>query len=163
MNTLDSTNTLSNSSLFNLSTVGSTCDSLRISDRNLFPCQSYVNMSSIDSEFHDLTTTDSCITLSSDNKSLVNHIQERAREVTMLSNISAMDTYCSILICISKEQSQDEHVVFDDQLYSNNSKRVENMFPEYIRWLPDPEDEPRCEKNIEDSFESRFHKILNTL
>ena len=83
--------------------------------------------------------------------------------MTMLSNISAMDTYCSIPFCITKDQSQDEYVVFDDQLYSNNSKGIENMFPEYVRWLPDPEDEPRCEKNIEDSFESQFHRILNTL
>ena len=120
-------------------------------------------MSSIDSKFHDLTTTDSCITLSSDNKSLVNHIQEGAREVTMLSNISAMDTYCSILICISKEQSQNEHVAFDDHFYSNNSKGVETMFPEYIRLLFDPENERRCEKNIENSFESQFHRTLNIL
>ena len=47
--------------------------------------------------------------------------------------------------------------------FIHNSKGVENMFPEYVRWLPDPEDEPRCEKNIEDSFESQFHRILNTL
>ena len=94
------------------------CDSLEISDQNLFQCQSNINMSSIGSEFYDARTTESCIKLSSGNKSLVNHMQEDAREVTMLSNISAMDTYCGIPFCITKDHSQDEHVVFDDQLYS---------------------------------------------
>ena len=57
-----------------------------------------------------------------------------------------MDIYCSIPFCITKDQSQDEHVVFDDQFYSNNSTGVENMFPEHVRLLSDPESEPRCEK-----------------
>ena len=90
-------------------------------------------------------------------------MQEGAREVTMLSNISAVDISCSIPLCITKDQRQDEYFVLDDQVYSYNSKVVENMFPEYIRLLSDPEGEPRCEKNIEDSFESQFHRILNTL
>ena len=162
-NTLASINTLTNSSLFNLSIIGSMCDSLGISDQNLFQCQPSINMSSIGSEFHDSRTTERCITLSSSNKSLVNHMQEGAREVTMLSNISAVDTYCSIPVCITKDQSQEEHFVLDDQVHSNNSKGVENMFPEYVRLLSDFEDEPRCEKNIEDSFESQFPRILNTL
>ena len=62
-------------------------------------------MSSIGNEFHDSRVHESCITLSSGNKSLVNHMQEAAREVTMLSNTSAMDTYCSISIGITKDKS----------------------------------------------------------
>ena len=70
--------------LFNLSTTGSTCDSLGISDQNLFQYQSSVNISSISSEFHDSRTTESFFTMSSGSESLVNHMQDGAREVTML-------------------------------------------------------------------------------
>ncbi|CAF4571004.1 unnamed protein product [Rotaria sp. Silwood2] len=154
----DTINTLSNSSLFNLSTIGAMSDSLQLSDQNLLQYQSNVNMCSIGSEFCDSRTTQSHITLSFDNRSLTNSMQERAHEVTMLSNISVMDTWCSIPVCLTKDQTEAGHGVFDDPFYSNNSTRAENMFPEYVRLLPDLEDEPEREKNIEDSSNSLFYR-----
>ncbi|CAF4536533.1 unnamed protein product [Rotaria sp. Silwood2] len=111
-------------------------------------------MTSIGNELYDSRSAQNHITLSSDNRSLTNSTQERADEVTMLSNISAMDTWCSIPVCLTKDQIQDGHDIFDDPFYSNNSTRVENMFPEYVRLVPDLEDEPEREKNIEDSSNS---------
>lgn len=72
-----------------------------------------------------------------------------------------MDTWGSIPICLTKEPSQVVNGVFDDPFYSNNSTRAGNMFPGYIRLLPDPEDEPQHEKNIEDSSNSLFYVGTN--
>ena len=159
----DSINTLTNSSLFNLPIVGFMSDTLGTSDQSLLQYKSSINISSISSDSYDSRTTQSHITLSSDNSSLINHTKKRTHEVTVLSNISAMDTWCSILVCPTKDRSQDEHVVFDNQFYSNNSKEPENRLPEYVRLFPDPEDEPGCENNIEDLSSSLFHGILNIL
>ena len=89
--TSDSINTLSNSSLFNLSTVGSMTDTLRISDQNLLQYQSSINISSIDSELCDSRNTECDIGVSLNNLSLMNTVHEEANEVKMLSNTSLMD------------------------------------------------------------------------
>ena len=60
----DSINTLSNSSLFYLSTVGSMTDTLRISNQNLPQYQSSINISSIDSELCDSRNTECDIVVS---------------------------------------------------------------------------------------------------
>ncbi len=155
--TLDTINTLTNSSLSNLFGFGSMSDSLRFSDQNLLQSQSNINMSSIGSEFYDSRISQSQITLSSDNRSLTNSTQERGHEVTMFSNISVMDTWCRIPVCFTKEQNQFEHDLFDDPFYSNNSTGAENMFPEYMRLLLDPEGKPQNEKDIEGSSNSLFY------
>ena len=70
----------------------STSDTLEISDQNPLPYQSTINLSSTDSDFDDSRTTQSGITPTSNNRSLINGTQERTYEVTILSNISATDT-----------------------------------------------------------------------
>ena len=81
-------------------------------------------MSSISSDFYASRTTRSHITLSSDNRSLINNTPKRTHEVKILSNISAIDTWCGIPVCLTKDLSEEEHVVFDNQFYSDNSKRA---------------------------------------
>ena len=74
----DIINTLSNSALFNLSTVDCTTDTLRISDQNILQYYSSINISSIDSELCDSGNTQCGIALSLNNRSLVNTVQEEA-------------------------------------------------------------------------------------
>ncbi|CAF3865475.1 unnamed protein product [Rotaria magnacalcarata] len=149
--------TLSNSSLSNLTTIDTMSGSLRFYDQNLLQYQSNVNMLSMGSELYDSRNTQSHITLSFDNNSLTNSMQEPAHELTMLSNVSVMDTWCSIPVCLTKDQTEAGYGVLDDPYYSNKSTGVENMFPEYVRLLPDSEEEPEREKNIEDSSSSQIN------
>ena len=129
----DSINTLSYSSLFNLSTAGSMTDMLRISDQNLLQYQSSINISSIDSELCDSRNTECDVGVSLNDISLMNTVHEEATEVTMLSNTSLMDTSYNIPMYFTTDESQDNHVDFDKQLYSNNSTESENIFIECIR------------------------------
>ena len=101
----DSINTLSNSSLFNLSTVGSMIDALRISDQNLLQCQSSINVSSIDSELCDSRNTECDIGVSLNNISLMNTVHEEATEVTMLSNTSLIDSSYNIPMYSTTDES----------------------------------------------------------
>ncbi|CAF4287769.1 unnamed protein product [Rotaria sp. Silwood2] len=156
-NTSDAYNTLSNSSLFNLSTADTMSDMLEVSNQNSLQYQSSSNMSLVGSEFYESTTTQSDIALSSSNRSLINNIQERAPEVTLSSNISLMDISCSIPVCLTKGEIQDGHIVFDEYLHANNSTGPENMFPEYIRLFPDHEDGPENEKKVKELSASLFH------
>ncbi|CAF4557228.1 unnamed protein product [Rotaria sp. Silwood2] len=156
-NTSDAYNTLSNSSLFNLSTADTMSDMLEVSNQNSLQCQSNINMSSIGSEFYESTITQGDIARSSSNISLINTIEQQAAEVTVLTNISLMDTSCNISVCLTKDESQDEHIVFDEYLHSNNSAGPANMFPEYIRRFPDHEDGSKNEKSVKELSASLFH------
>ena len=108
-------------------------DTLRISNQNLLQYQSSVNISSIDSELCDSRNTECDIEVSLNNLSLMNTVHEEATEVIMLSNISLMDTSYNIPMCFTTDESQNNHVDFDKQLYSNNSTESENIFIECSR------------------------------
>ena len=152
----DSINTLSNSSLFNLSTVGSVTDTLRVSDQKLLEYQSSINISSIDSGLCDSRNTQCDIALNLNNRSLVNTVQEEATEVTMLSNTSLMDISCNIPMYFTTDESQNNNVDFDKQLYSNNSTKSGNIFIECIRLFVHNKDESGYDKNIKDPSISLF-------
>ena len=152
----DSINTLSNSSLFNLSTVGFMTDTLRISDQNLLQYQPSINISSIDSELCDSRNTECDIGVSLNNISLMNIVHEEVTEVTMLSNTSLMDISYNIPMYLTTDESPDNHVDFDKQLYSNNSTESGNIFIECIRLFVRNEDESGYDKNIKDPSNSLF-------
>ena len=93
---------------------------LEFSNQNLLQYQSRINISSIDSELCDSRNTQCDIALSLNPRSLMNTVQEEATEVTMLSNTSLMDSSYNIPMYFTTDESQDNHVDFDTQLYSNN-------------------------------------------
>lgn len=154
--TRDTINTLSTSSLSSLTTIDATYGSLLFSDENLPQRQSNVNMLLIGSELYDSRTTQSHIILSFNNNSLANSMQQRAHEVTILSNVLVIDTWCSIPVCLSQDHIEAEHGVVDDPFDSNKSIGVENMFLEYVVLRSHIEDEPERKNNIEDSSISLF-------
>lgn len=148
--TSDTSNTFSNSSLFDLSTAGSMSGILAISNQDSLQHESNISMSSVGAELCESTITLSDAALSSSNRSLVNTIQEQPLEIVTASNVSLMDTCCSFPMCLTKDNSQDEYIMFDEHLNSNDP-----IEPEKI--LPGHEDVSHYEKDIKDSSDSLLH------
>ena len=69
---------------------------------------------------------------------------------------SLMDTSYNIPMYFATDESQDNHVDFDKQLYSNNSTESENIFIECIRLFLHNGDESGYDKNIKDPSNSLF-------
>lgn len=149
------------SSLYDTCSVDGKSNILSTSEQNSSQLKSCRDMCLFLNESDETSTIHSDESSILNNTYLVNTIAQQGQEVSMLSNISLMDTLRSIPICLTKDDDHNHNIQFDN-CASNVFVEPENMFPPYIRLFSDNDDETEQGRLHNPSF-GLFYIVYTTM
>ena len=100
--------------------------------------------------------------LSTSDKYLINTFYKQPNEVSMLSNMTLMDTSCNIPICLTKDDDYNTSVLINDNNASVVFTDPEDTFPPYVPLLPQDENEAREEWQLNNQSKGLSH-VMNKI